>query len=86
MQDKVTHSQNNNESVHGKKSTSSVINDRYTERAAKEFDVEPEQVTSKQREWAKAQVFAENYGFRGTPLRSYYIGTSGTVEFIQPVA
>lgn len=56
--------------------------DPYTREAMRIFDLEYYEVTARERNHAKAQAFARNYGYRGVPKRTYTIDESGTVEFI----
>lgn len=59
--------------------------DRYTEAAAEHFGIKYEDVTPKQRAFAKAQAYAESYGFMGVPKREYQVSESGNVEFVVPI-
>ena len=56
--------------------------DKRIERAAKTFDVPMQEVTDEQIEHVKAQEFAENYGYRGTPVRTYIVNNGNQVEFL----
>jgi len=83
MDTKVLNSSVNEKSGHQESSTNIVGTCKTTrQRASEIFGVPQAFITPAHYTHAREQIFAENYGFRGVPLRSYHITESGVVEFI----
>lgn len=83
MQAKDLNSQRNSTSIQAEQSTTSARNNSYVKRAMEIFDLTHEsEVGTREYNYVKTQMMAENYGFRGVPRRTYTVTESGVVEFL----